>query len=134
MFKDELNNRKTNYSNQKEIKDLLFQEIERDKTQLRIIENKADKSTKAKIIKFPFKSLAGITKAKIKSIFGFLNFIAIDASAATQPHTAVYFVIETSSGKHTSRISESITNPKWDDIFNISIVDELSPVNFRVYS
>lgn len=71
MFKDELDNRKTNFLNQKEIKDLLFQEIEHDKTQLRIVENKADKSPKTKVFKFPFKSLVGITKAKIKSIFGF---------------------------------------------------------------
>jgi hypothetical protein len=134
MFRDEMNKRRTCYKDQRKIKDLLFQEIEHDKTQLRIVENKTDRSPKAKVMHFPFKSLAGITKAKIKSNLQNIKFIAIDTDSAAHPHNAIYFTIETGNSNYKSRISKSITNPKWEDIFNINILDELSTVNFRVYS
>lgn len=54
-FKAEIEKRRGLFLNQKYKKEKLFQEIEHDKTQLRIIENRAEKSSASLAIKFPLK-------------------------------------------------------------------------------
>ena len=52
-FKREIDKRRDAYLEQKSIKEKLFQEIEHDKAQIRIIETRADKTTSSQIMRFP---------------------------------------------------------------------------------
>ena len=49
-------------------RDKLFQEIEHDKTQLRIVENRTDKGSTHKQIKFPLKVYVGLTNGKLNGM------------------------------------------------------------------
>jgi hypothetical protein len=66
-FKSEIDRRKAIYFSQKEKKEKTFREIEKTKTQLRIIENRSEKGLKSKSINFPIKLDAGIISGVIAS-------------------------------------------------------------------
>ena len=49
-------------------RDKLFQDIEHDKTQLRIVENRTDKTAALKEVTFPLKVYAGLTNGKLNGM------------------------------------------------------------------
>jgi len=133
MFKEELKHRRIEYNEVKEIRDDLFHVIEHDKTQLRIIENKSDKSPSTKSI-FPLKVVVGVINAQIQSNFLSNNYLGThNIQESEQSYNASYFVVESKNTTHKSTFANSTVLPEWEDTFTLSILDELGSVSFRVY-
>ena len=45
----------------------------------------------------------------------------------------VYFRVENSTNLQTSSISQNVLTPSWDDIFSVTLHDEMSSINIRIY-
>lgn len=62
-----------------------------------------------------------------------LNPFFTEIERPLESNYGIYFLIENSHIPQSSAVSRNLLSPNWDDIFSVSLPDELSSVNVRVY-
>lgn len=118
LFKLELERRKEAFLSQKTAKEKCFQELEHDKTQLRIVENRTDK-TSSKDLSFPLKISAGLTNGLIKNV-------------GDTSQKGAYFVVSSGGSQQRSQVCRSLDDLHWNDAFAI-VVEEGHSLDFSVF-
>ena len=131
-FKSELDRRKSLYYSQKTKKDQAFQGLEHDKTQLRIVEIRHEKTNKNNQKGFPL-------KLNVSLINGLIDHNYIQGVRSNNPHirliddVGIIYTVSNGVKVRTSQPCDNLASPSFNDEFSMTLKVADSNLEFKIY-